>query len=243
MQVPPQQEPAETNGLRSRKKEKTRLAIEDAALDLFAEQGYEATTVDQIAERAEISKATFFRYFATKGEVIFGNDLDQYSDLQHAILERPGSEDDLMAVRHAMRQGWTPTLDPRRTARQTRAARTSPLLRGLSFDLAVKWQAAISEALARRRGLTAPDQRCRLVAGVAFAVLSNAINHWMDKDGAGDLRTVIDHGFEMLTGLCSEVKGSLGTSSRRRREPGTPPPSREQRGRTPARSRPRPRIS
>jgi AcrR family transcriptional regulator len=206
------QEATEPRDLRSRKKERTRLAIEDAALELFAEEGYEATTVDQIAERAEVSKATFFRYFATKGEVIFGRERDQHLDLQEAIVGRPPSEADLTAVLCAIRERWVPTLDPDRTARQTRAARTSPVLRGLSFDLGLRLQLDISDAIARRRGLDVPDQRCRLVAGMAFAALSNGVNSWMDDGGSGDLGTAIDRAFELATELCRDIEGlALGS--------------------------------
>ena len=189
--------------LRFLKKQLTRLTIEDAALDLFAEQGYEDTTVDQIAARAGTSKATFFRYFAAKGDVIFGADDDRHRDLMQAIVERPASEDEMTAVRAAMQEAWLPTIDPLRTARQTRAARTSPMLRGLSLDLGVRWQVDVSRALAQRRGLVEPDRGCRLVAGVAFAVLSNAVNLWMDAGGVGDLTPSIDEGFELLRSLCS----------------------------------------
>jgi AcrR family transcriptional regulator len=195
-------ETTEPDRLRSRKKERTRLAIEDAALDLFAEQGYEDTTVEQIAARAEISKATFFRYFASKGEVIFGVDDERHRDFQRAIIERPRSEDGLTAVRAAMREQWLPTVDPLRTARQTRAARKSSLLRGLSFDLSTRWQADVSDALAQRRGLRVPDRRCRLVAWMAFAVLSNAVNLWLDENCMGDLVTAIDEGFDLLKDEC-----------------------------------------
>jgi AcrR family transcriptional regulator len=200
------------DGLRSRKKERTRRAIEDAAPDLFAEQGYEATTVDQIAERAEVSKATFFRYFATKGEVIFGSAADRYEALRSAIVDRPADEDDVSAVRHAIQQDWTHTLDPDRTVRQARAARTSPVLRGLSFDLGVQWQAAIAESLARRHRLATPDQRCRLVSMLAFAVLSNAVNVWLDSTGRDDLAGVIDHAFDLF----ADIGGSASTGHGRR---------------------------
>jgi AcrR family transcriptional regulator len=203
-QLRPVPESSYPDPLRARKKERTRLAIEDAALDLFAEQGYEETTVEQIAGRAEISKATFFRYFASKGDVIFGGPDDRHLILQQAIVDRPASEDALTAVRTAMREQWLPTVDPQRTVRQTRAARTSPVLRGLSLDLGMRWQADLSQALARRRGLDTPDRACRLVAGLAFAVLSNAVNLWIDGDGEGDLATSMDEGFDLLTGLCSD---------------------------------------
>jgi AcrR family transcriptional regulator len=192
----------EPTRLRTRKKERTRVAIEDAALDLFAEQGYEDTTVDQIAARAEVSKATFFRYFASKGEVVFGGgEGDRHHDLKQAIIERPASEDAPTAVRSAMQQEWLPTLDPNRTARQTRAARTSPLLRGLSYDLSLRWQADVGEALAQRRGRDRPDRECRLVAAVAFLVLSDAVNTWVDAGCTGDLARAIDEGFDLLQGL------------------------------------------
>lgn len=194
-------------GLRDRKKERTRLAIQDAALGLFVEKGFEATTVDEIAERAEVSKATFFRYFATKGEVIFSQEGYHQGELRHAIVARPASEADLTAVSRAIRDEWVPAVDPGRFARQTRAAATSPLLRGLSSDLAVRWQASVAEALAERHGLATPDAHCRLVASVVFSALSLAVNGWVhDRGGADDaLATEIDAAFDLLTAVCQEI--------------------------------------
>jgi AcrR family transcriptional regulator len=64
-------------GLRERKKAKTRAAIQEQAMRLFRERGYEATTVEQIAEAAEVSPSTFFRYFPTKEAVVMYDVLDQ----------------------------------------------------------------------------------------------------------------------------------------------------------------------
>lgn len=62
-----------TVSLRERKKEQTRLDLVKAAVQLFNEQGYEDTTIDDIAERANFSRSTFFRYFSSKEEVVFGD--------------------------------------------------------------------------------------------------------------------------------------------------------------------------
>src|ERR1700722_4110840 len=89
-------------GLRMRKMLKTRLAIYDAALELFAQQGFEATTVEQIAHQAEVSTATFFRYFPSKGDVIYSSAGFNIDVLEQAIIERPTQEDDLTAIRRAV---------------------------------------------------------------------------------------------------------------------------------------------
>jgi AcrR family transcriptional regulator len=193
--------------LRARKKERTREAIEDAALDLFIEHGFEDATVEQIAARADVSKATFFRYFASKADVIFGRPDERHRQLHLGIVERPASEDDLTAVRVAVKERWLPTVDPQRTIRQTLAARTSPVLRGLSLDVGSRWQEDVSRALAERRRLAQPDRRCRLAAAAAFTVLSNAVNLWMDGEAGNDLADVVDEGFVLLCAVCCDAKG------------------------------------
>ena len=206
-------------GLRSRKKHRTRLAIQDAALELFAEQGFEETTVEQIAARADVSTATFFRYFKTKSDVVFGGHGDERADhlpdLARAIIERPSSEDDLTAVRRAVLRAWVPLLEPTRVLRQFRAAATSPLLHGLSSDLATRWQTTISDALAQRRHLAAPDPKCQLTAALVMATFSETINTWV-RDGSDDLGAAIDRGFELMSMLCDEWSGATRRSARDR---------------------------
>ena len=204
-QASPRERAVVAPGLRGRKKARTRAAIRDAALELFAERGYEATTVDQIAERAEVSKATFFRYFATKGEVIFTSEGYQHEPLADAIVGRPAEEHDLVAAARAVRDEWVPTLDPRRIERQTRAAATSPLLRGMSLDLAQRWQEIVAAALARRHGLAAPDRRCRMAADLVFVTLSHAVNAWVQSGCRGELGPLLDDAFALLTDVCREV--------------------------------------
>jgi AcrR family transcriptional regulator len=206
-QAPKQQDPP-VPGLRSRKKHKTRLAIQDAALELFAEQGFDDTTVEQIAARADISTATFFRYFKSKSDAVFGGDTDERTTelpaLERAIIERPAHEDDLTAVRHAVLQVWVPLLEPMRLIRHFRAAADSPVLLGLSTKLTVKWQVTIRDALAKRHGLEVPDHKCRLAAAVALATFTETMNVWVQADDPGDLATAIDLGYQQMAESCGE---------------------------------------
>jgi len=88
-------------GLRERKKAKTRAAIQAAALHLFERQGYQATTVDQIAEMAEVSQSTFFRYFPSKEDVVL---LDRYDPLLlAALVAQPAELSPIAALRRTLR--------------------------------------------------------------------------------------------------------------------------------------------
>jgi AcrR family transcriptional regulator len=87
-------------GLRERKKAKTRAAIQEHALRLFQEQGYDATTIEQIAEAAEVSPSTFFRYFPTKEDVVLYDDLDPL--FIAAFEAQPADLTPIQAMREAM---------------------------------------------------------------------------------------------------------------------------------------------
>src|SRR4051812_15299477 len=89
------------SGLRERKKVKTRATIQQHALRLFREQGYAATTVEQIAAEAEISPSTFFRYFPTKEDVALHDDYDAL--IVEAFHAQPPDLTPLQAIQHAIR--------------------------------------------------------------------------------------------------------------------------------------------
>ncbi|MFD7708167.1 TetR family transcriptional regulator [Streptomyces sp. NPDC059785] len=93
-------------GLRERKKRRTRDALLRAALELFTTQGYERTTVDEIAEAVDVSQRTFFRYFAGKEQAAFAvQDMTEAHFIQ-ALRERPPHEPPLEALRRAVLEGW-----------------------------------------------------------------------------------------------------------------------------------------
>src|ERR1700745_739050 len=94
--------PGPATSLRERKKARTRAAIREHALRLFREQGYQATTVEQIAAAAEVSPSTFFRYFPTKEDVVLQDDMD--TRMVEAFTRQPKDLAPIAAVRAAMRE-------------------------------------------------------------------------------------------------------------------------------------------
>src|SRR6201986_1226105 len=91
-------------GLRERKKARTRASLREHALRLFREQGYQATTVEQIAAAAEVSPSTFFRYFPTKEDLVPKADLD--GRIAEACARQPAELRPVAALRGAMREAW-----------------------------------------------------------------------------------------------------------------------------------------
>src|SRR3984957_14510442 len=90
--------------LRERKKARTRASLREHALRLFREQGYQATTVEQIAAAAEVSPSTFFRYFPTKEDVVLQDDMDLR--LVESLARQPPDRSPIAAVRAALREAW-----------------------------------------------------------------------------------------------------------------------------------------
>ena len=89
-------------GLRERKKARTRESLEAAALDLFARQGFDATTIEEIADACEVSPRTFFRYFPTKEAVLFGDGESRCAALVDALSAQPADVAPLDALHAAM---------------------------------------------------------------------------------------------------------------------------------------------
>jgi len=135
-------------GLRERKKAKTRAAIQSHALRLFAEQGYAATTVDQIADAAEVSQSTFFRYFPTKEDVVLH---DRYDPLMLAAFARePADLGPIAAMRRAMRSvfGSLSAHEIEQERMRGRLILTEPELRARALDRTVGALHEFDDALA-----------------------------------------------------------------------------------------------
>ncbi|EHN09542.1 Transcriptional regulator TetR family [Patulibacter medicamentivorans] len=183
-------------GLRERKKLRTRTTIREVALRLFEQQGYAATTVEQIADAAEVSPSTFFRYFPTKDEVILQDDLDAF--LLEAFHAQPPELSAVTAIRAAIGQVRSRMGE---AAWQTERARHQlilavPELRARLIDESMRTVAMLAEAIAARAGRDGDDLEVRTVAGAIFGVALASMLHAATADG--DYLAQVDAGLAQL---------------------------------------------
>jgi len=174
-------------GLRERKKARTRAAIREHALRLFREQGYDATTVDQIAEAADVSPSTFFRYFPSKEDVVLQDELDILA-LGHFERQSPGMPT-LAAFRAAARDAFA-ALSPDELARlreTTELTLTVPELRARAMDEFARTIDQIAQAVARRSGHASNEFAVRIMAGAIVGVIVAATMPWSDWANEGQL--------------------------------------------------------
>jgi AcrR family transcriptional regulator len=168
-------------GLRERKKIKTREAIQQQALRLFREQGYYETTIEQIAEAAEISPSTFFRYFPTKEALLLEDDYDPL--LIEAFRKQPPDLSPLQAIRRAVRIGFAQIPEEVRNSFRERMSYmlTVPEVRAASLNYAANTMNLISKLIAERTGRDEEDFYVRNIAGAVIGafltVQQYAIKH------------------------------------------------------------------
>jgi AcrR family transcriptional regulator len=185
---------------RDRKKQRTKDELAAAAIELFAEQGFDSVTVDQIAQKAWVSPRTFFRYFPSKEDVLWAEDDPFWSELHQAIADRPAGEGPLDAVRSAM-IALTDEMNPDPEAILLRAQiiAGSPSLRSRDLLEHSRWEAAVEAAVAGRLGVESDsDMTPALVAAAAGAALRAAYARWVGGGGSGDLRVLIDQSLTLL---------------------------------------------
>jgi AcrR family transcriptional regulator len=152
-------------GLRERKKIRTRETIRREAFRLIQENGYAATTVEQIAEAAEVSPSTFFRYFPTKESVVLADDTDPV--ILNALEEQPPDLSPSQAVRRAYQAAMANLSEDQRefeNARQ-RLMFSIPELKAAMYDEYYRTITAFAEAVGRRIGRDSGDFELRVFAG------------------------------------------------------------------------------
>jgi AcrR family transcriptional regulator len=153
----------------------------DAALRLFAKQGYDETGTEQIAAEAGVSPRTFFRYFPTKESVLFFGEYDFIRSFGDVLLAQPEEVSDLAAIRDSLIV-LAPSIERLRpqVALYRSAVASSVQLMGRKHIHGVKHTADMADAIARRRGLEAPDAGAQLMAALCYIVLGHAIDTWVE---------------------------------------------------------------
>ncbi|HSP73072.1 MAG TPA: TetR family transcriptional regulator [Gaiellaceae bacterium] len=157
-------------GLRERKKAKTRASVQRQALRLFREHGYDATTVEQIADAAEISPSTFFRYFPSKEDVVLH---DRYDPLLIAAFHaQPAELTPITALRRAIREVFAalPREEVEQERQRARLILSVPELRARSLDQLAEGTRMIAAALAERTGRDPHDTAVIALAGALVGV-------------------------------------------------------------------------
>lgn len=179
---------------RERKKARTRQRLQDEALRLFTERGYEATTVEQIAAAAGVSHMTFFRYFPTKEDVVLSDSYDPL--LVAAIRGRPAGEDPVTRIHAAVRDGLGEIYPHVRDALlvRVRLSLRTPALRARLWEN----QYATQELLAGALHDGAPTFADRVLAAASLSALTTALDEWVATDGTAALPELIDEAFAAL---------------------------------------------
>jgi AcrR family transcriptional regulator len=191
-------------GLRERKKLRTRAQLTEAALRLFSERGFDATTIEDIVEEVEVSPRTFFRYFDSKEDVVIGFFDDLGEELRAMLAARPPEESPFTAIRRALGSLvdlYTAQAD--RVTAAKRLAHDTPAIRARLLDKHARWENGVAEDLAARLGADPDDDpRPRLIAAVALAAFSTAVTKWVDSNGRQDLPALLRGALEAVaTGL------------------------------------------
>ncbi len=184
-------------GLRERKKAKTRAEIQRQALRLFRERGYGATTTSQIAEAAEVSESTFFRYFPTKEDVVFWDEFDPL--IFEAFRAQPAELGSIRVLRGSIRDAMARASATERADLRERLELllSVPPLRATLVDRIHGPVRLLAEAMAERTGRHPDDPAVRATAGAVMGVGLSAMFAAADDPDA-DVLSLLDEGLAQL---------------------------------------------
>lgn len=186
-------------GLRERKKQRTRESIQREGLRLIADQGYEATTCEQIAAAAEVSPATLFRYFPTKEDIVLQDVYDPM--IADAVRARPAQERPLVAVRRGLADALAAVYetDLEEIRRRTALILNVPGLLARSREQQQSLVTHLADALAERTRSSRDDVAVEVTAAVCAAALSVAVERWARL--GGDLPAHVDEALAAVSAL------------------------------------------
>ena len=207
VKVQPAPDPSDGEpGRRERKKQATRRGLADAALRLFDQQGFDTTTVEQIADVVDVSARTFHRYFERKEDVLFADHAERIAKFRALLAERPDDEAPLQSVRLALLMS-TRELDSRADLEFIRARliTQSPPLRAYNLRYLDDWARAIADHVALRTNSEPTDPWPSLAGRCTMAAVIDARQRWVTEGGDSARRVrLVRAGLDLLVRFGTE---------------------------------------
>lgn len=208
-------------GLRERKKHKTAVALHEAAMELFRDRGYGETTVEDIADRAEVSPRTFFRYYTTKESVVFADEVKRRDIFLGALQARPLDEPLLVSIREAslrLAEDYHQAKDFFRWELASQVAAVA----AARFRAHSRWESAIAlESAERLRLPSKNDLTARTLAAASLGAWRTAQTAWYFSRGRTRLATHVGDAFDALGRLGALVPAPSTLDLRPTEEPRT----------------------
>ncbi|MFE6625262.1 TetR/AcrR family transcriptional regulator [Streptomyces sp. NPDC008086] len=185
-------------GLRERKKIKTRTAIREATYALIKEQGYDATTIEQIAERAEVSPSTVFRYFPTKEDIVLTDELDPI--LLEELRRRPADEPWMESLRFVMRLAIIGALreEPEALRLRSHLLVQVPAVRSRMLESMSVTGRMLAEAIADRTHMPRDSFEVRVFTMSLIGGLSEISLYWAENDYEDDLQDLLERALTVI---------------------------------------------
>ena len=210
--------------LRERKKLETRLALARAALRLFEERGYAETTIDDIAAAANVSRRTFFRYFACKDEAVIVDPAGKVEALRIALEDGPPEEPTIAALRRGILALTRTYFQPDLIRADRSPGTTGACLRRRAMAYQVRWEDELAAAVAVDLGVDIARLRPRIVAHTTVAVMQAGFAAWFAEGGRGDPATAVADTFDRTNqGARGGARDARGIGRRRMLGPKTSP--------------------
>ncbi|MEO5873636.1 MAG: TetR family transcriptional regulator [Streptosporangiaceae bacterium] len=210
-------------GRRERKKQATRESLIEAAFAIFVDKGFDATTVEEIADAVDVSSRTFFRYFASKEDVVLTFQEEQQAMFIARFEARPPAEPVLTALKHAAIEvahaceTGVSGFDPARFVALKTIMETSSSVLASSLQHQQQKQQVVAEAIAARMGVDpADDLRPHVVAAIANCGMRTAADCW-EQGGSGpfgSLSDVIRQAFTLLEESINYPSAAAAAASR-----------------------------
>ncbi|MEV7000013.1 TetR family transcriptional regulator [Streptomyces sp. NPDC093982] len=192
-------------GLRERKKIKTRTAIREATYALIKEQGYDATTIEQIAERAEVSPSTVFRYFPTKEDIVLTDEYDPV--LLDELRRRPADEPWMESLRYVMKLAIAAATDeePEAVRLRSHLLVQVPAVRSRMLESMSVTGRMLGEAIAERTGRARDSFEVRVFTMSLIGALAEVSLYWAENGFEDDLNDLVDRALDVVEhGLAPE---------------------------------------